>query len=886
MNNKGTSPGGRRQPGGFHNSAEGGGRGEEQEEEEANTRTNTFWEDDPSERIKRRVTDFFDHRRVVMGMASLTTFVLWGDDLRLFFFTKSADPFFYSLFLCAMLVFFCEFMCNTICKDGYKGGFFFWLDMIATFSLFVDIPWVLAVIEMLIVSSSGQDSGASSLTSTVATVRTARAVRLVRLIRLVRVVKLWTMFRKAKDGDMDERLQQQARNAANAKQAALKRVEASRLGKLLSEMTTRRVVVMVLMMLFVLPFLDASDLDNSKVYGLSLLFWYGRSGCGYEYDASTGTFQLQDPGSSLYACDSQSENWLFLEGWRNLIYLYSEVTRDRIYNEEKTDELLWLRIPNWSDSGKLADITFVSTQRGSWHENAACGRLWEETEGADCPYRQEDLEDVVYRPASCSDLEACAEVLAIARFNRSGFTRETAAVSMVQTCFVCFLLGTMSIQFQNDTQSLVIAPIEKMVNIIKQLAEDPLEPPNLESFEEEDAPKQKNKGPQLETTMLENTILKIGGLLQVGFGEAGAQIIGKNMSSGDGELNIMMPGAKVDSVFGFVDIRQFTDTTECLEEDVMVFVNSIGHIVHKCVHRWSGVANKNIGDAFLVLWKIDQEYLPKRGVQSSQKSAQAAARVSDIADRSLFAFLKVICETRRSERIRAFSNHPRIIKRFGKRHEVQFGLGLHVGWAIEGPIGSDYKVDASYLSPHVNISMKLESGTKEYGVPLLLSEPLYLLLSLKAKQRCRKIDMVSMVGMSKPCGIYTFPMREAVLRTPERSGDQEIGEVWKPQGLEVSADVIEGDGVEFLFIIDRDVNNLQKHIPGFDPDDPNANTTRSRLRKALCHYIAGDWRLAREDYEALLKDFRHDKPTRAVYDFMHSLDFVPPSNWREVYRKM
>ena len=41
--------------------------------------------------------------------------------------------------------------------------------------------------------------------------------------------------------------------------------------------------------------------------------------------------------------------------------------------------------------------------------------------------------------------------------------------------------------------------------------------------------------------MLENTILKIGGLLQVGFGEAGAQIIGKNMASGDGELNIMMP---------------------------------------------------------------------------------------------------------------------------------------------------------------------------------------------------------------------------------------------------------------------------------------------------------------------------------------------------------
>jgi len=55
--------------------------------------------------------------------------------------------------------------------------------------------------------------------------------------------------------------------------------------------------------------------------------------------------------------------------------------------------------------------------------------------------------------------------------------------------------------------------------------------------------------------MLENTILKIGGLLQVGFGEAGAQIIGKNMSSQDGELNILIPGRKIFAIFGEVGIE-------------------------------------------------------------------------------------------------------------------------------------------------------------------------------------------------------------------------------------------------------------------------------------------------------------------------------------------
>lgn len=49
------------------------------------------------------------------------------------------------------------------------------------------------------------------------------------------------------------------------------------------------------------------------------------------------------------------------------------------------------------------------------------------------------------------------------------------------------------------------------------------------------------------------------------------------------------------------------------------------------------------------------------------------------------------------------------------------GFGLHVGWAIEGAIGSFYKIDASYLSPHVNMASRLEAATKQFGVPLLIS---------------------------------------------------------------------------------------------------------------------------------------------------------------------
>jgi hypothetical protein len=67
----------------------------------------------------------------------------------------------------------------------------------------------------------------------------------------------------------------------------------------------------------------------------------------------------------------------------------------------------------------------------------------------------------------------------------------------------------------------------------------------------------------LETAILEQAITKISHLLALGFGEAGSAIIAQNMSSG-GDLNPMMPGQRIHAIFGFCDIRNFTDSTEVL----------------------------------------------------------------------------------------------------------------------------------------------------------------------------------------------------------------------------------------------------------------------------------------------------------------------------------
>ena len=45
----------------------------------------------------------------------------------------------------------------------------------------------------------------------------------------------------------------------------------------------------------------------------------------------------------------------------------------------------------------------------------------------------------------------------------------------------------------------------------------------------------------------------------------------------------------------------------------MLFVNEIGEIVHGVVDRYMGTANKNIGDAFLLVWKFEESCIKRVG---------------------------------------------------------------------------------------------------------------------------------------------------------------------------------------------------------------------------------------------------------------------------------
>jgi len=181
----------------------------------------------------------------------------------------------------------------------------------------------------------------------------------------------------------------------------------------------------------------------------------------------------------------------------------------------------------------------------------------------------------------------------------------------------------------------------------------------------------------------------------------------------------MLPGHKVICIFGFCDIRNFTDATEVLQEGVMLFVNEIGEIVHGIVDKYSGAANKNIGDAFLLVWKFSEQNTITDEQNDEVKLANCE-QVNQLCDMSMISFLKIIAALKRSRKLLKYKNHEGLNQRM-PNYSVKMGFGLHVGWAIEGAIGSFYKIDASYLSPNVNMASRLEAATKQFGVPLLIS---------------------------------------------------------------------------------------------------------------------------------------------------------------------
>lgn len=803
-------------------------------------------------------------------ITSLTIYALFGDDIRVSSTSQDTDEVFYSLTVICFFFFTLEIFLSSLANSDYRLGFFFWLDLIATISLIPDIGWIW---DQVIGTSGNAGTSATNATQIARAGRASRAgtragriIRIIRVIRLIRIVKLYKIsqsaskkksekfeqvlvrgspnfrgveieerpyilsgraldieedesfshsqsFNSAVDQPLEVKESQESLVADEIK-SEFKIPEESKIGKKFSELTTRRVIILVLCMLFILPLFQTTlYLDDNVSYEFGLKVINSLSG--------TEDFEL--------AWESYIEKHIALD--TPLIYL----------------ELI--DVDTWSEGPELTSL------RSS---------------------------EALYVTVTSEDQDS------IAVFDMRSKTRLEAILNITRTVFVCLVLGFSSISLSKDAQELVIEPIENMIEKVKKIAENPLRAAQEEEkrkfssqiiMNNSEAEGKKHKEiSSLETKILEETITKIGALLALGFGEAGSEIIATNMQRVGGEVDPMIPGKKTYCIFGFCDIRNFTEATEVLQQDIMIFVNEIAHIVHKTVDFYSGYANKNIGDAFLLVWKFSEKLLI-RNEESKSLELSNDFFVSQIADMAVISFIKIIIEINTDEKVLKYREHIGLVAAI-PGFSVNMGFGLHQGWAIEGAIGSEFKIDASYLSPNVNLASRLEAATRQFGVPLLISGTLYGICSRPTQSKLRKVDRVTVKGSKLPLDLYTFDM---IL--------EGIQDIIKEEDLEIKLDQVNSK-FDNRVARERFLESIRSgsfFVSSLFETDEMLASIRKNVKKsflkayasALNDYLDGKWVEARAGFiKAQEIKGSMDGPCQVLLEFIEEFDCKAPADWK------
>jgi hypothetical protein len=147
-------------------------------------------------RSRTRIAIYMNHWSITLFMTIVTLYALFGDDIKVAFFAKSADEAFNWITTFALVFFTIEISVNAYCQDDYFNSFYFWLDVISTLSLLTDIQWVWKLVigqEEDYSASNAEQAGQLARAGRGARIgtRAGRITRVIRLVRLIRIGRLW-----------------------------------------------------------------------------------------------------------------------------------------------------------------------------------------------------------------------------------------------------------------------------------------------------------------------------------------------------------------------------------------------------------------------------------------------------------------------------------------------------------------------------------------------------------------------------------------------------------------------------------------------------------------------------------------------------------------------
>ncbi len=168
----------------------------------------------------------------------------------------------------------------------------------------------------------------------------------------------------------------------------------------------------------------------------------------------------------------------------------------------------------------------------------------------------------------------------------------------------------------------------------------------------------------------------------------------------------------------FADIRDFTALSESMTpEETFAFLNACLSRIGPHVRAQSGFVDKYIGDAIMALFPREP---------------------ADAVRAAIAMQLEVVASNTR---------HP-------ERQALAVGVGIHVGNVMMGTIGEAERFEATVISDAVNLTARLESLTKQFGCPVLISEEVYATLDREMRALTRRIGTFVVKGKSQPVTLH------------------------------------------------------------------------------------------------------------------------------------
>jgi two-component system sensor histidine kinase ChiS len=177
----------------------------------------------------------------------------------------------------------------------------------------------------------------------------------------------------------------------------------------------------------------------------------------------------------------------------------------------------------------------------------------------------------------------------------------------------------------------------------------------------------------------------------------------------------------------FADIRNFTGLSETMSpEQTFSLLNAYLAAIAPIIKRHDGVIDKILGDGIMA-------YFPA----ADEEALLAALEIQQ----ALRGFNRLVCRPQ-----------------FGV--SLELGIGLHLGPCILGTLGDTERMNTTVVSDAVNIASRIESLTKLYHCPILISQEIFQRSIFTDNIVFRFVDSVVLKGKNQTTSVYEPRLRD------------------------------------------------------------------------------------------------------------------------------